>query len=223
MAVPQTLGERLQQAREAKRYDQAAVAAAAKVHPKTVSRWENNRGEPNARRLKAVAELLEVSEPWLRYGDESAPLPLPVPPAHAAAPQPQRLPAWLRGLVLGYVAELEAQGIAGQELQEIEDWLMSPVPVPAVSRGAVTREEAQARTIHEKWRAMSRAVYPGLQLSEPPEHGAPGAPVKRIAIADAVVRPADLPPHARAAVQPNETAPAAAPRRAAGQRGRGRP
>lgn len=79
-----TLGARLRSARTAAKLDQAAVAEAVGVHPKTVSRWENDRQLPETAQLHALAALLKVSEPWLRYGDEI--------PELAASREGDRLP-----------------------------------------------------------------------------------------------------------------------------------
>lgn len=54
-----------------------AVAAAAGVHEKTVSKWRSDAQSPEERQLAAVAELLrehgvEVSTAYLRYGVDAA-------------------------------------------------------------------------------------------------------------------------------------------------------
>lgn len=66
-----SLGQRLQGARKAAKKSQAEVAAAAGVHPKTVSRWENDRQTPDPDELAKAAQFLDVEADWLRYGQAS--------------------------------------------------------------------------------------------------------------------------------------------------------
>jgi len=50
--------------------DQRALAFAIGVHPKTVSRWENNTQPPEIPALELVATVLEVPVEWLRHGGD---------------------------------------------------------------------------------------------------------------------------------------------------------
>lgn len=68
MAIPQTLGERLRFAREQAKLDQAGVAEMVGVHPKSISKWENDRQEPSEEKLDQLSKLYEVETWWLRYG-----------------------------------------------------------------------------------------------------------------------------------------------------------
>lgn len=72
MPEPQeTLGARLSAMRRRARLTQAAFAAKLDVHPKTVSRWENDAQPPEGDVLDQAAKLLGVTKEWLRSGADS--------------------------------------------------------------------------------------------------------------------------------------------------------
>lgn len=48
-----------------------AVASAADVHPGTVSKWRHDVFPPAEPQLVLVAQYLDVTPRWLRYGDET--------------------------------------------------------------------------------------------------------------------------------------------------------
>lgn len=50
----------------------AAVAIALGVDPATVSQWRQGRAAPKAENLPLLAQLLSVSEGWIRYGEGSS-------------------------------------------------------------------------------------------------------------------------------------------------------
>lgn len=75
MTDGETPGDRLTAAMKRARLKNAAIAAAAGVHVKTVSYWRSDRQRPEERQLERVAELLrhhgvDVSAASLRYGEE---------------------------------------------------------------------------------------------------------------------------------------------------------
>jgi transcriptional regulator with XRE-family HTH domain len=62
-----TLGSRLRKARERKRISQTRVFELIGINNKTLSRYENDGTEPDAKTLKALADLYHVSLDWI-YG-----------------------------------------------------------------------------------------------------------------------------------------------------------
>jgi hypothetical protein len=73
MGAPETLGDRLVQVMKRARLKNPAVAKAAGVHEKTVSKWRHDVQAPEEPELEAVVNLLAahgvgVTKAWLRYG-----------------------------------------------------------------------------------------------------------------------------------------------------------
>jgi transcriptional regulator with XRE-family HTH domain len=69
---PSTLGDRLSQSMKRLGLKNPEIAAAAGVHPVTVSKWRNDVNPPGDAELQRVAEVLGVSMGWLRYGSVTA-------------------------------------------------------------------------------------------------------------------------------------------------------
>jgi transcriptional regulator with XRE-family HTH domain len=67
-SMTETPGERLRRAKKARNVDNAAIAAAAGVHPKTVSRWLNDKTTPDPAELDGAARFLRVTSDWIRNG-----------------------------------------------------------------------------------------------------------------------------------------------------------
>lgn len=63
-----TMGGRLQRARDAAGLSVPEVAARLGVKPTTVQAWENDRSQPRANKLQMVAGLLNVGLAWLMDG-----------------------------------------------------------------------------------------------------------------------------------------------------------
>lgn len=72
MDVLDTVGKRIRAARNSLRLDQSDLADAAKVHVKTVSRWENDAMAPDSDALRRVAEKLNVDVGWILTGKAPA-------------------------------------------------------------------------------------------------------------------------------------------------------
>lgn len=53
-----TLGERIRAGRKRRGFKQGAVARSLGVHPKTISRWENDKLKPGSVRLAQLTQLL---------------------------------------------------------------------------------------------------------------------------------------------------------------------
>lgn len=68
MDILDTTGKRIRAARNNLGLDQAALARAVEVHPKTVSRWENDVMVPDSDVLQRVAEALQVDIGWILSG-----------------------------------------------------------------------------------------------------------------------------------------------------------
>ena len=60
-----TLGNKIKQLREAKKYSQEELADLLRVHAVTISKWENGIQEPRAKRLNELAKILGVSNEYL--------------------------------------------------------------------------------------------------------------------------------------------------------------
>ena len=69
---PGTIGQRLRAAREATDRRQKALAALAKVHAKTVSRWENDRQRPEGEEFDRYLRVLGITRTWVQTGQEAA-------------------------------------------------------------------------------------------------------------------------------------------------------
>ena len=60
-----TLGEKIKQLRESKKYSQEELADLLKVHSVTISKWENGTQEPRVKRLNELAKIFGVSNEYL--------------------------------------------------------------------------------------------------------------------------------------------------------------
>lgn len=89
--MTETVGDRIMRQMKARGVKNPAVAAAAGVHPGTVSKWRHDERVPEEVQLERVAAFLGVSTSWLRYGENTAesgrtPRPEHSPPASAEFP-----------------------------------------------------------------------------------------------------------------------------------------
>lgn len=66
-----TFGNRLKQARSTKKLTQNAVADKLGVDFTTISKYENNKSEPDNEILRELASLYEVSVDWLLTGSQN--------------------------------------------------------------------------------------------------------------------------------------------------------
>lgn len=129
-----SLGSRLREARKSRGFDQKALAEAIGVHPKTVSRWENDAQPPEGEAVELLARLLGVSPTWLRYGEEGVRDRLTAaatgdsPDVHlgAAAPEPASFSQRARAFVNRFMAELAEAGVTEDEESWARRVLMSP-------------------------------------------------------------------------------------------------
>ena len=69
-----TMGGRLQRARDAQGYSVADFASRLGVKIATAQAWENDRSQPRATKLQMVAGLLNVSLSWLMDGRGQGPV-----------------------------------------------------------------------------------------------------------------------------------------------------
>ena len=69
-----TLGGRLNRAREAKNSSLAQVAKLVGVEVKTLKAWECDRTVPRSNRLTMLAGALGISVSWLLYGRGASPM-----------------------------------------------------------------------------------------------------------------------------------------------------
>ena len=67
--VSTTMGDRLEQARQAKGFDQPQLARRIAVKTKTLQNWESDRSEPRPEKLTKLAGLLDVPLIWLLTGE----------------------------------------------------------------------------------------------------------------------------------------------------------
>lgn len=71
-----TFGDRLAAARDAAGLSPAQLAKRVRVRPASLAAWEDDRAEPRAHALKALADTLGVSMKWLMTGvGEGVPAP----------------------------------------------------------------------------------------------------------------------------------------------------
>lgn len=77
-----SFGTRLKQARNGKRMTQNQVAAKLGIDFTTISKYENDKSQPDNEILRELAGMYEVSLDWLLTGDRAAP---------ASSPSPNRI------------------------------------------------------------------------------------------------------------------------------------
>src|SRR5215208_5416381 len=73
MDLLDTPGHRIAAARRKAGFTQEEVAAAAGVHQKTVSRWENDHQVPVGDQLDRLAEYLHLTRRYILRGEEETP------------------------------------------------------------------------------------------------------------------------------------------------------
>lgn len=73
VAADDTLGGKIQAAREARGYSIAELSRKVAVNADTVANWERDRSEPRANKLMMLAGVLNVSPLWL-MGTASDPM-----------------------------------------------------------------------------------------------------------------------------------------------------
>lgn len=66
-----TMGTRIREARERAGMSQAALGDSVGVRGPTVFRWEKDQMQPEPARMVRLADVLKVTEAWLRYGLEA--------------------------------------------------------------------------------------------------------------------------------------------------------
>ena len=64
-----SIGDRIREARKEKGWSQAQLGKELGVKQQMIAQYENKKRNPNADTISKIAELLEVSSTWLRYGD----------------------------------------------------------------------------------------------------------------------------------------------------------
>jgi transcriptional regulator with XRE-family HTH domain len=67
--VSTTLGDRIEQARRAKGFDQPQLARRIGVKTKTLQNWESDRSEPRPEKLTKLAGMLDAPLVWLLTGE----------------------------------------------------------------------------------------------------------------------------------------------------------
>lgn len=130
-AVLTSYGKRISAARREKGLDQADLARAAKVHVKTVSRWENDRQRPERDQEDVLVEVLGVTREWLRGREEK---PVTAPPVARGLPRKVRL--WIEEFLL----ELVRADVSEREVDEARRVLTSPELFRLLSGGEPSDE-----------------------------------------------------------------------------------
>jgi transcriptional regulator with XRE-family HTH domain len=123
MDLLDTPGHRIAAARRKAGFTQEEVAAAAGVHQKTVSRWENDHQVPVGDQLDRLAEYLHLTRRYILRGEEET-------------------PAFRRGLSIA--ARSAEQAVHAQTLK---------FQIEAIEMGAAQADLAHIRTalaVHEK-------------------------------------------------------------------------
>ena len=67
-----TLGDKIKQLRESKKYSQEKLADLLNVHSVTISKWENGTQEPRAKKLNELAKIFGVSNEYLLSDSSNA-------------------------------------------------------------------------------------------------------------------------------------------------------
>ena len=111
----ETLGSRIKQLRKSKKLTQGKLGNLVDVSDVTVGYWERDVNEPQFQTLMAVAEVLDTTVNYLKYGVESS-----EPSIRDARPVVRLLP------VLSYVQAGNWTSIRCLENYEIEQWLPAP-------------------------------------------------------------------------------------------------
>jgi transcriptional regulator with XRE-family HTH domain len=116
-------GKRISAARKKKGLDQADLAKAAKVHVKTVSRWENDRQRPERDQEDALVEVLDVTREWLRGQEQrrATGLAMVRETPRVALGIPQRIRIWLQEFLL----ELVTAGVSEDDVDRVRRILSS--------------------------------------------------------------------------------------------------
>lgn len=162
--VLRTPGERLRAARKRAGLDQKAVAQAAGVHEKTVSRWENDAQVPDSEAAAKVAELLGTDMVWLltgklagpRYSDDG--IPRMASPRLSFEGSPHRVREWLAAFQL----ELVRANATEEELTEAMELLQSPV-VRSYFMGGARSDRSEADILKDMEALADAVIRPRLK------------------------------------------------------------
>lgn len=99
-----------------------AVAEAAGVHLKTVSKWLSGVQVPRDGQLEAIAQLVGVPSAWLRYGAAGAPMVEGTPRVLASTGLPNSVRVWLAEELLQYTKA----GVPAEWVQRAREVLEAP-------------------------------------------------------------------------------------------------
>ena len=165
--MTETLGERLRRTKRTRGVDNAEIAAAAGVHPKTVSRWLNDKSTPDPRELDAAAKYLGVTSDWLRNGDgggvrETGPL-------YELRPKPRMLPPRAYERLFSYLDRFEQAG-ADEEQIDVARRLMADTRYSKLNKGsrAEPSEEDLLTDIDAGWAIVwELATRDGMKIPGP--------------------------------------------------------
>lgn len=111
----ETLGSRIKKLRKSKKLTQGKLGNLVDVSDVTVGYWERDVNEPQFQTLMAVAEVLDTTVNYLKYGVEGS-----EPSVRDVRPVVRLLP------VLSYVQAGNWTSIRCLENYEIEQWLPAP-------------------------------------------------------------------------------------------------
>ncbi|WP_180040746.1 LexA family transcriptional regulator [Acinetobacter sp. YH12218] len=111
----ETLGSRIKKLRKSKKLTQGKLGNLVDVSDVTVGYWERDVNEPQFQTLMAVAEVLDTTVNYLKYGVEGS-----EPSVRDIRPVVRLLP------VLSYVQAGNWTSIRCLENYEIEQWLPAP-------------------------------------------------------------------------------------------------
>lgn len=131
MVDTKTPGQRLREAREARGLKQEELAAAAGIHTKTVSKWENDRQAPQYQQLLKAEPVLGVSASWILDGREALETSElaadPVGSATVTRPLPRALRSHaVRVWLSAFRHELTRANASDEQIAEAVDLLTAP-------------------------------------------------------------------------------------------------
>jgi transcriptional regulator with XRE-family HTH domain len=174
---PSTLGDRLTQSMKRMGLKNPEIAAAAGVHPVTVSKWRNDVNPPADAELERVAKLLGVSLVWLRYGDRvieaggratgeavASARAEQGPPVHPAPGRGGNLPLSVRELLAESRLEMVKAGALDEEIEEALALMRSAAVFTFYEGGAAAPRDFNEADVLKGMRAIyNGAIKPELK------------------------------------------------------------
>jgi transcriptional regulator with XRE-family HTH domain len=169
MDLLDTPGHRIAAARRKAGFTQDEVAAAAGVHQKTVSRWENDHQLPEGEQLDRLAQHLHLTRSYILRGVDEAPaFRRGLPEAARVAQQT------IHARVLAFQMEALESGATEADLAHIrtalavhEDAVKRYLSMPGLNPNQLTTISDAVLAMLRRWLAnrIESAIKPGAQAN----------------------------------------------------------